>query len=624
MTYKSRTSGAAGARSSASDAGGGASRGGMPRFLARSQSARPGRSDAALVAPATPTKAENAGRTGVPAFLRTALPATNSERSPLGLPGDRYELEADRAAKQVGAATTDDSRSAAAASSRQGLLPVASASPAGPSNGPSARLGSSGRPLDGATRSFMEQRFGADFGQVRVHTDPQAAQLNADLHANAFTHGRDIFYGQGRGPGRDELTAHELAHVVQQAGGARDGAAGPLTARQGPAPIQCSFAATYMVPGSTSLFEIDLQDREGALDTPPTKSGLDGYLRFVPGIGEPNSSVIGIWQVNSTLDAAGADVNAASMPAAQAPRGALGDPGLRTEADPLRGIEGGFKTDVLHRPNAASPGVPQGSALSPRYAWGAAAPGTVGFGGTTQQPASRGGGIGANPLGQVPGYKRSDDPADIRTASMYDFPGTSSPTDVITWTFESAAIGEDTMVTYGAVNWGFTVDAGHVTNEHLQVEAGTSATFDEALERHRDFYVHEPVTFYFDFDDDALNATEESKIDSFLAYLTRNPDVELSLEGFADQVGGNSDYNRDLSLRRAQSVEAGLLAKGIAAARINGIVIGHGASTAATTDAGTGDEGGDAAVGADQSREANRWANRRVILTFSHVPVATP
>jgi outer membrane protein OmpA-like peptidoglycan-associated protein len=312
------------------------------------------------------------------------------------------------------------------------------------------------------------------------------------------------------------------------------------------------------------------------------------------------------------------------MPAAQAPRGALGDPGLRTEADPLRGIEGGFKTDVLHRPNAASPGVPAGSALSPRYPWGAAAPGTVGFGGTTQQPASRGGGIGANPLGQVAGYKRSDDPADIRTASLYDFPGTSSPTDVITWTFESAAIGEDTMVTYGAVNWGFTVDAGHVTNEHLQVEAGTSATFDEALERHRDFYVHEPVTFYFDFNDDALNATEEAKIDSFLAYLTRNPDVELALEGFADQVGGASQYNRDLSLRRAHAVEAALLAKGIAAARINGIIIGHGASTAATADAGTGDEGGDAAVGADQSREANRWANRRVILTFSHVPAATP
>jgi len=494
--------------------------------------------------------------------------------------------------------------------------------PAAPAGGPAALLDSPGRALDGTTRGFMEQRFGADFGHVRVHTDGQAAQLNRDLRANAFTHGSDIFYAAGRSPGRDELPAHELAHVVQQSGGSPAGSAIPLSAQSGPAPIQCSFAGTYMIPGSASLFEIDLQTREGVLAPSPGKSGLDGYLRFVPGIGEPNSSVIGIWQVNSTIDASGADVNAASMPAAQAPRGALGDPGLRTEADPLRGIEGGFKTDVLHRPNAASPGVPAGSALSPRYPWGAAAPGTVGFGGTTQQPATRGGGIGANPLGQVAGYKRSDDPADIRTASLYDFPGTSSPTAVITWTFESAAVGEDTMHTYGAVNWGFTVDAGHVTNEHLQVEAGTSATFAEALERHRDFYVHEPVTFYFDFNDDVLNATEAAKIDTFLPYLTRNPDVELALEGFADQVGGASQYNRDLSLRRAHAVEAALLAKGIAAARINGIIIGHGASTAATSDAGTGDEGGDPLVGADQSREANRWANRRVILTFSHVAAA--
>jgi hypothetical protein len=40
-------------------------------------------------------------------------------------------------------------------------------------------------------------------------------------------------------------------------------------------------------------------------------------------------------------------------------------------------------------------------------------------------------------------------------------------------------------------------------------------------------------------------------------------------------------------------------------------------STEATPDAGTGDQGGDAAVGADQSREANRWANRRVVVTFN-------
>jgi outer membrane protein OmpA-like peptidoglycan-associated protein len=186
------------------------------------------------------------------------------------------------------------------------------------------------------------------------------------------------------------------------------------------------------------------------------------------------------------------------------------------------------------------------------------------------------------------------------------------------------ALGEDTMFTYGAVTWGFGVHAGHVVDEHLSVRAGQSATFDAAMERHRDFYVHEPVTFYFEFDDAGLSALEAAKIDSFLPYLTRNSDVELSLEGFADIAGGASDYNRDLSMRRVEAVEAGLLAKGIAGSRIAGITIGHGASASATPDAGTGDQGGSAAVAADQSREANRWANRRVVLTFSHVAAPAP
>jgi outer membrane protein OmpA-like peptidoglycan-associated protein len=558
---------------------------------------------------------------GVPIFLRRiAQPARPIARPgerltlPVAAPGDMHEREADGAAAGV---------SAPAAAESDAMRDRAPIAPAVAVSSPVATgTGSTGRPLDADTRSYMEPRLGMDLGLVRVHTGATAERLTARLGAHAFTHGADIFFGSGQLPGRNAITAHELAHVVQQSGGANGGTGGPISARGGPAPIQCTFAATYMIPGSPSVFEIDLQTREGAVNTPPTKSGLDGYIRFVPAAGSPNSNVITMWQVNSTIDASGADVASSAMGAAQAPRGALGTPGLRTEADPLRGVEGGFKTDVLHRPGGPGTDVPADTPLSPRYAWGAAPPGTIGFGGTTQQPASRGGGIGADVAGVTPGFKRSDDPADIRTASLYDFPGTSGPTDVITWTFESAAIGEDTMITYGVVNWGFTVDHGRVINDHLHVDAGTSATFTEALERHRDFYVHEPVTFYFDFNSAALSAAEEAKIGTFTAYLARETDVHLSLEGFADQVGGNSDYNRNLSLRRAEAVEAALLGRGIAANRIDGLIIGHGASTAATTDAGTGDEGGNPAVGADQSREANRQFNRRVVLTFTHVPAA--
>jgi hypothetical protein len=80
----------------------------------------------------------------------------------------------------------------------------------------------SGSPLPTEVRSFMEPRFGADFSGVRVHTGGEAAQLNRDVSAQAFTHGQDIYLGEGKyAPGSDtgkQLLAHELTHVVQQNG----------------------------------------------------------------------------------------------------------------------------------------------------------------------------------------------------------------------------------------------------------------------------------------------------------------------------------------------------------------------------------------------------------------------
>jgi Zn-dependent peptidase ImmA (M78 family) len=77
----------------------------------------------------------------------------------------------------------------------------------------------SGSPLPDDVRSFMEPRFGADFSQVRVHTNSEAVQMNRDLNAQAFTHQQDVYFGAGKAPEKDALTAHELTHVVQQTDG---------------------------------------------------------------------------------------------------------------------------------------------------------------------------------------------------------------------------------------------------------------------------------------------------------------------------------------------------------------------------------------------------------------------
>ena len=79
-----------------------------------------------------------------------------------------------------------------------------------------------GQPLPGSTRAFFEPRFGHDFSQVRVHTDVKAAESARAVNARAFTVGQDVVFGAGEyAPGTaagQRLLAHELTHVVQQAG----------------------------------------------------------------------------------------------------------------------------------------------------------------------------------------------------------------------------------------------------------------------------------------------------------------------------------------------------------------------------------------------------------------------
>jgi hypothetical protein len=80
----------------------------------------------------------------------------------------------------------------------------------------------SGQKMDNNIKHFMESRFGADFSDVRLHTNSQAAEMNQELNAQAFTVGNDIYFNQGKyNPGTfagKHLLAHELTHTLQQLG----------------------------------------------------------------------------------------------------------------------------------------------------------------------------------------------------------------------------------------------------------------------------------------------------------------------------------------------------------------------------------------------------------------------
>jgi Domain of unknown function (DUF4157) len=167
----------------------------------------------------------------------------------INAPGDRYEQEADRVAEQVmrmpepqvqrkllwGASTQPNPfaiqrKCDACAKDEEETLQAKSTGNIGGMVAPgiaqqiqSSRGG--GQSMDAGTRTFMEARFGTDFGGVRIHNDNNAALFNQRLQARAFTFGQDIYFNQGQyipgaGDGR-RLLAHELTHVVQQSGGTR-------------------------------------------------------------------------------------------------------------------------------------------------------------------------------------------------------------------------------------------------------------------------------------------------------------------------------------------------------------------------------------------------------------------
>lgn len=159
---------------------------------------------------------------------------------------------------------------------RQGLQRAAAGTVSGRHAPPIVHdvLRSPGRPLDAGTRAFMESQLGRDsnrvrsasafprlaasrleigsdgdaseqeaeriadrvgsfpssagsparrdFSQVRVHTDPLAAESARAVNALAYTVGSDVVFGAGQyapatSTGR-KLLAHELTHVVQQTG----------------------------------------------------------------------------------------------------------------------------------------------------------------------------------------------------------------------------------------------------------------------------------------------------------------------------------------------------------------------------------------------------------------------
>lgn len=155
-----------------------------------------------------------------------------------------------------------------------------------------SRLEGKGKPLPESTLREMQAGFGRDFRDVRIHNDSEAAALSDDLQAQAFTHGRDIYFNSNKydtsGSEGKFLLAHELTHVVQQTGAH----ATHSVSRQPAAPQHVSGIATPVPAGAVA-------DKKGIYETtiggvkfrilPDKRSrhkGKGAITRFTPGGGK--------------------------------------------------------------------------------------------------------------------------------------------------------------------------------------------------------------------------------------------------------------------------------------------------------------------------------------------------
>ena len=417
-----------------------------------------------------------------------------------------------------------------------------------------------GKPLHPATRREGEAGLGAELDAVSVHPE---SPLAAGFGANAITYGRHIHFAPGAyRPGTkegDALINHELAHVAQQDRFGAEGAQFDL-----------------MVGGmSTGLgwFDIGMAINSDARG----RTGLDGTITFTPDPNSPYSNCIGLIQ---TLDLDQIDAGGAATDRSWAGTGEANRENVKTPE--------GEHVDMLHANQ------PDTRESEPWY-W-------QGMSGDPEVPTAM------NHFG----WNRGD--GDLHDARLYDFPKSAGHR---VYDFETVAVGRDSEVVYGALNWGFEVDgaAGTVTNEYVDESVVNtsgpdaqhqSEAFDAAREEFRDFYIHEPEVVYFDTDQAAPQAGELDKLADAATYLAENPDVDIQLAGSAD-TSGKSGHNQRLALRRMDAVATHLISQGVSPDRIH-----RNNDTAGESSA----QGGQGALAGSAG---SLQANRRVTVTYQRM-----
>lgn len=196
-----------------------------------------------------------------------------------------------------------------------------------------------GAPLPDATRAFFEPRFGADFSQVRLHTNAQAADTAKSINAKAFTIGRDIAFSAGQyAPESHEgqrLLAHELTHVVQQEGA-------QLLQAQTQAKEGAATGGASSERGKGSLNFLSTLDSPAAVLAMRTLVGNRVVARLIENrMSQPGGALAG-----GGAPAAGSPSRREAPPPSSAPSPAGAHGGTAAELRPTPGAAGGTTAPV--------------------------------------------------------------------------------------------------------------------------------------------------------------------------------------------------------------------------------------------------------------------------------------
>jgi peptidoglycan-associated lipoprotein len=89
----------------------------------------------------------------------------------------------------------------------------------------------------------------------------------------------------------------------------------------------------------------------------------------------------------------------------------------------------------------------------------------------------------------------------------------------------------------------------------------------------QDFVVNVGDRIYFDLDSYSVRSEAQPRLDAQAAWLARYPQVNVRIEGNADERG-TREYNLALGARRAESVRNYLIQRGVPAGRIDTISFG--------------------------------------------------